>query len=66
MTLSDTRLSDPSAKAVHAAIADAFRAVSAHGIAARIPHSKVSVPRVADRAPSEPAGAEFGGSPLLA
>jgi hypothetical protein len=62
MTLSDTRLPDPSAKAVHAAIESAFRAVSAHGITARISHTKISVKRVAERAATEPEGDEFWGS----
>jgi hypothetical protein len=54
----DTRLTDPDAKAVHAAIEDAFRAVSKRGIAARISHSKISLKRVAGRTAAEPEGVE--------
>jgi hypothetical protein len=62
MTLFDTRLPDPTAKVVHATITDAFRAVSKYGIAARIPHSKISMKRVADRAAAEPEGVDFWAS----
>jgi hypothetical protein len=62
MTLFDTRLPDPTAKVVHATITDAFREVSKYGIAARIPHTKISTKRVADRAAGEPEGVEFWAS----
>jgi hypothetical protein len=58
MTLTDTHLSDPTAKVVHATILDAFRVVSKQGSAARISHTQVSVKRAAARATTEREGTE--------
>ena len=57
MTLTDTRLSDPTAKEIHAAIAEAFRVVN-EGRAGRVPHSQASVKRVAASASTRPEGLE--------
>ena len=59
MTLTDTRLDDPDAEAVHAATEDALRLVNAYRVGARIPHTKIGLKRVANRTAREPEGVEF-------
>ncbi len=59
MTLTDTRLTDPDAEAVHAATEDALRLVNAYRVGARIPHTKIGLKRVANRTAREPEGVEF-------
>jgi hypothetical protein len=59
MTRTDTRLTDPDAQAVHDAIETAFRRVNAYAAGARVPHTKISLKRIADRTAVEPEGTEF-------
>jgi hypothetical protein len=58
MTLTDTHLTDPSAKEIHATIVAAFHEVSKQGITARISHTQVSLKRAAASAATQPEGLE--------
>ena len=61
MSLTDTLLTDPTAKAVHLAIETAFRVVNEHSPEAQIEYTKVSVKRVAEAATAAE-GIEFWAS----
>lgn len=56
MTLTDTRLNDPTATEVLGALQSAFRAVEGRG--ARVPHAQVAIKRAATHAATEPEGTE--------
>lgn len=58
MTLTDALLTNPAARAVHAAIEAAFQVVNGHSPAVHIPHTKISVKRVAEAATASE-GVEF-------